>query len=144
MPGRTSTRLLPASLIALAVAALALFGAPATEAAADQGASQAAAGCKGERIRTADGCVRPKRARKEILAITRQLMAEKGLRAAILQVRVGRRMIVSKGLGTSMAGVKASPRMNFRIGSMAITLLTNLLLQLRDEGRLRLDAPLSK
>lgn len=43
-----------------------------------------------------------------------------------------------------MAGVPATTKMRFRIGSMAIPYLTTILLQLQDRGRLSLDDKLSQ
>jgi CubicO group peptidase (beta-lactamase class C family) len=130
-------------LFAAAAGSLFLVGAATAEAGGGRDTESAVA-CKGKGISTADGCVHPRGARKAVLKITRELMAEKGLRAAILNVRVGRRTIVSKGIGSSLAGVKANPKMKFRSGSIAIPLLVNLMLQLRDQGRLSLDDRLSK
>src|SRR5262249_3049052 len=44
----------------------------------------------------------------------------------------------------SMAGGPANRRMHFRIGSIAIPYVIDLLLQLQDKGRLSLDDPVSK
>jgi D-alanyl-D-alanine carboxypeptidase len=65
-------------------------------------------------------------------------------KAAIVRIDIGGRTLVSRGLGFSMAGVPASPRMKFRPGSMTIPAVTTLALQLQDEGRLNLDDKLSK
>jgi D-alanyl-D-alanine carboxypeptidase len=71
-------------------------------------------------------------------------MRELGMKATILRVDTGSRPLAAAGFGSSMAGVRASTEMHFRIGSMAIPYLITLLLQLRDEGRLSLDDHLSK
>jgi CubicO group peptidase (beta-lactamase class C family) len=84
------------------------------------------------------------RAAQHIVALARQTMVENDLKAVILRVDVGNRTLVSTGLGQSMAGVPATRRMHFRIGSMAIPYLTTLLLQLQDKGRLSIDDRLSK
>lgn len=101
-------------------------------------------GCPKGEIRVRRGCVGTGAARRRVVALARRGLKEHGLRAVILRVDVGRRRLVSAALGESMAGVPAVRRMHFRIGSMAIPYLTNLLLQLQDKGRLSLDDKLSR
>ena len=95
------------------------------------------------RISTADGCVSAGQASRRVLALAQALRVESDLAAIILRVDVGRRRLLRTGLGSSMAGVPASPRMHWRIGSVAIAYLTTIALQLEDEGRLSLDDRLS-
>jgi CubicO group peptidase (beta-lactamase class C family) len=76
--------------------------------------------------------------------MVREAMPELGLRATIMRVDTGEQPLVNKGFGNSMKGRPASPRMYFRIGSIAIPYLINLLLQLQDEGKLSLDDKLAK
>jgi hypothetical protein len=47
-------------------------------------------------------------------------MPELGLRSTIVRVDTGEEALVNAGFGNSMKGVPASPRMYFRIGSIAI------------------------
>jgi D-alanyl-D-alanine carboxypeptidase len=109
-----------------------------------KGASREVRNCAGKKISTAQGRVSLKGARRAILGITTQFMAANDIRATVLEVRAGNCTILSTGLGTSMAGVNANPRMSWRIGSIAVPLLTNLLMQLVDDHKVSLDAPLSK
>jgi CubicO group peptidase (beta-lactamase class C family) len=79
-----------------------------------------------------------------ILSITQSVMAKEDAKAVILRVDVGNDRVVNEGLGISEIGVPATPDMRFRPGSMSIPMLTTLVLQLQDQGRLSLDDTLSK
>jgi D-alanyl-D-alanine carboxypeptidase len=81
---------------------------------------------------------------RHIEAMVRDAMPELGLRATILRIDTGEQKLVDAGFGNSMKGVPASPKMYFRIGSIAIPYLINLLLQLEDEGKLSLNDKLAK
>ena len=83
-------------------------------------------------------------AAKRVVSITRSVMSGEDGEGTILRVDVGNRTLVSRGLGLSMAGVRVTPDMNFRVGSMAIPALTTIALQLQDERRLNLDDKLSR
>ncbi|HEX4307860.1 MAG TPA: serine hydrolase domain-containing protein [Solirubrobacterales bacterium] len=129
-----------ASLPALAAAALAIAALCALvlpSAAAAEGA------CPAGRVRVATGCVTRAAAATHVESMIRAAMPELGLRSTILQVEDGGGMLVDRGFGNSMKGVPANPRMYWRMGSIAIPYLIDLLLQLQDEGRLSLDEPLS-
>ena len=63
---------------------------------------------------------------------------------AIVSVDVGGRTLINRGLGLSIPGVPVTPNMYFRAGSMSIPALTTIALQLQDERKLNLDAPLSR
>ncbi len=129
---------LAAVLAALAVAIYLLLTASAAATAGDE-----ASPCPGKEIRTASGCTSLGEARREIETIVNGAVEGNGLRAALVRVDVGRQTVATLSPGESMAGVPATPRMHFRIGSMGIPYLINLLLQLQDDGRLSLDDPLS-
>lgn len=107
-------------------------------------ASAGSAGCAPGQLRVSTGCVGRRGARRHIEAMIRQAMPELGLRATILRVDTGTQKLVDAGFGNSMKGVPASPRMYFRIGSIAIPYLINLLLELEDEGKLSLNDKLAK
>src|SRR6201996_2898563 len=121
------------SLSALALALAALMTPPAASAAGAQG-----------HLQVSSGCVSRAGARRHIEAMVREAMPELGLRATIMRVDTGEQPLVNAGFGNSMKGVPASPKMYFRIGSIAIPYLINLLLQLEDEGKLSLNDKLSK
>jgi D-alanyl-D-alanine carboxypeptidase len=99
------------------------------------GQTGGAASCRSPRIATADGCVSAAQASRRVLALAQTLRAEHDLAAVILRIDVGRRRLLRTGLGNSMDGVPATPRMHWRIGSIA--------LQLQDEGKLSLGDRLS-
>jgi CubicO group peptidase (beta-lactamase class C family) len=101
-------------------------------------------GCPVLQIRVSTGCVSRAAAQKHVEAMIRAAMPEMGLRSTIVQVDTSGTPLVDAGFGNSMKGVPASPRMYFRIGSIAIPYLIDILLQLRDEGKLSLDDKLSK
>lgn len=124
-----------ALLAVLSATALAL--APAAPAVAAESA------CAAGRVRVADGCVTRAAAQKHVEAMVRAAMGKLGLRATILQVETDDGPLVDRGFGNSMKGVPADPRMYWRMGSIAIPYLIDLLLQLQDEGKLSLDEPLA-
>ena len=100
--------------------------------------------CTNGRVPTAAGCVDRAVARRHIEAMVREAMPELGLRATIIRVETGNQKLVDAGYGNSMKGVPAAPDMYFRIGSMAIPYLINLVLELEDEGKLSLNDKLAK
>jgi CubicO group peptidase (beta-lactamase class C family) len=99
--------------------------------------------CPRGRIRTASGCTSLAAAGREIRAIVERSVQDNDLRAALVRVDLGDRSIARVSAGESMDGVPANLRMNFRIGSVAIPYVIDLLLQLQDDGRLSLDDRLS-
>jgi CubicO group peptidase (beta-lactamase class C family) len=121
---------------ALAILALCAFAVPTAVAAAP--------GCKAPQIRVATGCVSRGAAAEHVETMIRQAMPELGLRATILRVETGEKALVNAGFGNSMKGVPANPRMYWRMGSIAIPYLIDLLLQLQDEGKLSLNDKLAK
>jgi D-alanyl-D-alanine carboxypeptidase len=119
-----------------AICAALLASAPAT--AADQGNP-----CPRGKIRTASGCTNPAAVGRKIQAIVDQSLEGNDLRAVLTRVDLRDRTLARVAAGESMAGVPANLRMHFRIGSIAIPYVIDLLLQLQDRGRLSLDDPVS-
>ncbi|WP_175408062.1 serine hydrolase [Streptomyces sp. TRM64462] len=76
--------------------------------------------------------------------IVRQARADLGLNAVLAKVTVHGREVATTASGESMTGVPATTDMHFRAGGAAIPYLTNVLLQLVDEGRVGLDEPVSR
>ncbi len=76
--------------------------------------------------------------------IVRKAMDTYKLKAAIYRVTVDGKNVVTAGLGESMTGVPATPDMHFRNGSVAESYIANLMLQLVEEKKIRLDDKLSK
>jgi CubicO group peptidase (beta-lactamase class C family) len=87
---------------------------------------------------------RRSREAKEVIRITRQVMRENHLMAAIVRVQRGRRPVATAALGNTMTNVPATPDMRWRIGSIAIPYMTTVMLQLRDKGKLSLNDTVSK
>lgn len=108
------------------------------------GAAVAAPACKAPDLLVATGCVTRAAAVRHVTGLTREVMRENRLKAAIVRIDTGRRTLLAQGFGASMPGVPASTDMRFRIGSMAIPHLITVLLQLQDEKKLKLDDRLSR
>ncbi|HVX33990.1 MAG TPA: serine hydrolase domain-containing protein [Solirubrobacterales bacterium] len=125
----------------LALGLLLVLAAPLAVLPASAGAAEGA--CPAGRVRVADGCVTPATARRHVEGMVRAAMSELGLRSTIIQLEAGDETILDRGFGNSMKGVHANPRMYWRMGSIAIPYLIDLLLQLQDEGKLSLDEPLA-
>jgi CubicO group peptidase (beta-lactamase class C family) len=106
-------------------------------------AADGATPCPRGKILTASGCTSPAAAGREVRAIVERSIQDNGLRAALVRVDLRGRSLVRVAAGESMAGVPANLRMHFRIGSIAIPYVIDLLLQLQDKGRLSLDDPVS-
>jgi D-alanyl-D-alanine carboxypeptidase len=133
------------SSAALLVCAALILAFATTASAAPAGSSAAASSaCAPGQLKVSSGCVGRRGARDHIEAMIREAMPELGLRATILRIDTGEGKLVDAGFGNSMKGVPASPKMYFRIGSIAIPYLINLLLQLEDEGKLSLNDKLAK
>ena len=122
-----------AVLIAVAMAIGIALPTATTQAAAGKGSR-----CGARQLRTASGCTSLAVVRHHVRLIVRRTLARQDLRAALLRVDVGNRTLVTGASGESMAGVPGTLRMHFRIGSIAIPYLVDLLLQLQDQGRLSL------
>jgi D-alanyl-D-alanine carboxypeptidase len=107
-------------------------------------AAEGVSPCTGRKILTASGCTSRAAAGREVRAIVERSLQDNDLRAALVRVDQGNRMLVRLAVGESMVGVPANLRMHFRIGSIAIPYVIDVLLQLQDAGRLSLDDTVSK
>lgn len=103
-----------------------------------------AATCDGNKIATADGCATSAKVRQKLAAIIKENQQTVQLQAVIARVDIGGRAVLRRGFGESQNGVPARPDMSFRIGSMTIPVLTTLIYQLREEGRLKLTDPIAR
>jgi CubicO group peptidase (beta-lactamase class C family) len=83
-------------------------------------------------------------ARTKINTLLQGAIAHHGIRAAIVQVTVAGRPVITKAYGDSMTGVPATTKMHFRNGAVAISYLSTLLLRLVDQGKVSLDDPVAK
>ena len=131
------TKLKPLAAVAFAVC-LSLWGSGLAANA------QASSACHGGEIRTASGCTPFVEAGRQVRNIVDRFVEGEDLRAALVRVDVGDRALATASPGESMAGVPANLRMNFRIGSIAIPFVVDLLLQLQDRGKLSLNDPVSE
>ncbi|MXM67690.1 serine hydrolase [Streptomyces sp. HUCO-GS316] len=86
----------------------------------------------------------PRGQAREVLDIVREAQEDLDLRAALVRVNVGGRELVTGAFAESLTDVPATPAMHFRAGSVAITYLGTVLLQLVEERRVSLDAPVSR
>lgn len=68
-----------------------------------------------------------------------EIRSKHGVTALLVGIGVGEAEPVVASAGTSMTGVPATTAMHFRIGAMAIASMTTILLQLVDEGVVKLD-----
>ena len=125
----------------IAIACAMCFGLFASGAAARTGTGGS---CRAGQIRTASGCTDFAAAGRRVRKIVNQVARDDDLRAVLARVDVGDRTLAALASGHSMAGVPANLRMHFRIGSIAIPYLIDVLLQLQDRGRLSLDDPVAR
>lgn len=79
-----------------------------------------------------------------VMRVVESVRASAHLKAVIVRVTIDGRDVVTRAVGESMAGVPATTDMHFRNGAVAISYVATLLLQLVDEGRVRLDDPVSR
>ena len=79
-----------------------------------------------------------------VMAIVRDTMAEKHLKAVIVRVTVDGKEVATRAVGDSTTDVPATTNMHFRNGAVAISYVSTLLLILVDEKKVALDDKLSK
>ncbi len=71
--------------------------------------------------------------------IVREAKRENHLRAVIVRVTKGDKVVTSQAYGTSLDGVRATTRMRFRNGAVAFAYVSTLLLKYVDQGKVSLD-----
>lgn len=74
-----------------------------------------------------------------IAAIVRKAMATYHLRAVIVRVTTGDKVITTQAFGDSMNGVPATTAMNFRNGAVAFAYIGTLLMEYVDQHKITLD-----
>jgi CubicO group peptidase (beta-lactamase class C family) len=74
-----------------------------------------------------------------IADVVQQTMQTSHLRAVILKVTKGSRVITERAFGTSMDGVPATTDMHFRNGAVSFAYMSTLLMQFVDERKVGLD-----
>ena len=100
--------------------------------------------CSSNQIDIGGTCTSKAEVSKQIISITQGVMQKEDAKGVLLRVDVDNGTVVNMGLGDSQEGVPATPDMKFRPGSMAIPMLTTLVLQLQEQGKLSLNDTLSK
>lgn len=79
-----------------------------------------------------------------VMRLVRTTMSECDLRSVIVRVTIDGKNLVTRAVGESMTGVPATTDMHFRNGAVSIGYMASVLLQLVDEGRVRLDDKVAK
>src|SRR5204863_4529185 len=74
-----------------------------------------------------------------IASIVQKAMKTEHLRAVIVKVTQGDKVITTKAFGESMTGVPATTAMHFRNGAVAFAYLGTLLMKFVDEHKVKLD-----
>src|SRR5438105_3741381 len=74
-----------------------------------------------------------------ITTIIQKAMKTEHLRAVIVKVTQGDKVIISQAFGESMTGVPATTAMHFRNGAVAFSYLGTLLMEFVDEHKVKLD-----
>src|SRR5213596_743540 len=74
-----------------------------------------------------------------ITAIVQKAMKSEHLRAVIVKVTQGDKVVISQAFGESMNGVPATTAMHFRNGAVAFAYLGTLLMEFVDEHKVTLD-----
>ncbi|MEO6827449.1 MAG: serine hydrolase domain-containing protein [Microbacteriaceae bacterium] len=76
---------------------------------------------------------------KGIAQVVEDAMKAEHLKAVIVRVTVGDKVVTTQAFGDSMTGVKATTDMHFRNGAVAFAYVSTLLMQYVDEHKVSLD-----
>lgn len=98
------------------------------------GSGDSVAACVEGQIASGSRCIALNDAADGIRRLVEGAIERYDLNAVIVSVQVGDEPLITEAWGETLAGVPATPEMHFRNGAIAISYLTTLLLQLRDEG----------
>lgn len=79
-----------------------------------------------------------------IVRLVRDQMKADHLKAVIVRVTKGNRVVTTRAFGKSLPGVRATPDMRFRNGAVAFAYVSTLLLRFVDQGKVRLNAPIRR
>lgn len=82
--------------------------------------------------------------RARIDAAIRAAFRTHGIRAVIVQATVDGKTVIKRAYGESMTGVPATVDMHFRNGNVVAMYMSTLLLRLVEQGKVKLDDPVSK
>ena len=99
------------------------------------------AACSGSTAASASTPAAPPRSAQAsaIAAIVRSAMQTDHLRAVIVRVTQGNKVVTTQAFGPSMTGVPATTAMHFRNGAVAFTYVSTLLLEYVDQHKVKLD-----
>jgi D-alanyl-D-alanine carboxypeptidase len=86
----------------------------------------------------------PKADPDRLQAIVQAGARKAGLKAVVFGLWVRDREVLTTALGNSMTTVPATTHMHYRIGGIAETFMSTLLLMLVEQGRIRLDEKISR
>ncbi|WP_308465964.1 serine hydrolase domain-containing protein [Rathayibacter soli] len=125
---RARLRVVVASLLA---AGLILGGTAACTQASTQPAAESATAMSTSATATVDNAA--------IAKIVESAMQTENLKAVIVRVTVGNKVVSMQAFGDSMTGVKATTDMHFRNGAVAFEYVCTLLLEYVDEHKVSLD-----
>lgn len=79
-----------------------------------------------------------------IRSIVRNAISADSLRAVIVRVTVGSKVIITQAFGSSMTDVPATTSMHFRNGAVAFSYVATLLMEFVDQHKISLSDPVSK
>jgi CubicO group peptidase (beta-lactamase class C family) len=79
-----------------------------------------------------------------IAAIVRKAMTTYHLRAVIVRVTKGEKVVTTQAFGTSLTGVPATPAMHFRNGAIAFAYVATLLMEYVDEHKVSLNDTINR
>src|SRR4051794_11707171 len=113
------------SVRGVVVAAIVCVVAPAIPATAGAATS---AKCSSKQVDIGGTCTSKAEVSKQIVSLTQGVMEKEEAKGVIVRVDFGNDTVVNKGLGESQFGSPVTPDMKWRPGSMAIPMLTTLVL----------------
>jgi CubicO group peptidase (beta-lactamase class C family) len=93
--------------------------------------------------RAAAAAATPSRQAAAIAAIVRREMRAYHLRAVIVRVTKGSKVVTTRAFGPSLTGQPATTNMHFRNGAIAFAYIGTLLMEFVDEHKVRLDETVS-
>ncbi len=100
--------------------------------------------CMGQQSAMGQSVSAPNTDPDRLRAIVQAGAQKAGTKAVVFGLWVGDREVVTTALGNSMTTVPATTDMHYRIGGIAETFMSTLLLMLEEQGRINLDDKISR
>ncbi|HEY3930125.1 MAG TPA: serine hydrolase domain-containing protein [Candidatus Koribacter sp.] len=100
--------------------------------------------CAGQQSAIGQSVAAPNTDPDRLRAIVQAGAQKAGTKAVEFGMWVGDREVVTTALGNSMTAVPAATNMHYRIGGIAETFMSTLLLMLEEQGRINLDDKISR